>query len=87
VNADGSDLRQCTCETPSWRTNPVDDVRGYHLRRARSERSLAYQSANDRVSDAHMSLSALHLQRLLRLDREVAERTPAWSSRLGTDGT
>ncbi len=63
----------------------MHDARGYHLRRARSERELAYRSRDERVSDAHMNLSALHLERLLRLDRELAERTPAWSSCLGAE--
>jgi hypothetical protein len=39
----------------------------YHLRRARSEREVAYRSANELAADAHMCLSALHLQRALLL--------------------
>ncbi len=39
----------------------------YHLRRARSERDTAYRSADDCASEAHMRLSALHLERALRL--------------------
>ena len=39
----------------------------YHMQRARSERDLAYQSANAESSDAHMRLSALHLERALLL--------------------
>jgi hypothetical protein len=39
----------------------------YHLRRARSERDVAYRSANELAADAHMRLSALHLQRALLL--------------------
>ena len=42
--------------------------REYHLRRARSERHIAYRSADDRASNAHMRLSALHLQRALVLE-------------------
>ncbi len=61
----------------------MDELRGYHLKRSRSERELAYQSGDDRASDAHMRLSTLHLEQLLRLDREAAARAPAWSSTLG----
>ena len=39
----------------------------YHLQRARSERDLAYKSGNSDASDAHMRLSALHLERALLL--------------------
>lgn len=39
----------------------------YHLERARSERDLAYKSSNAEASDAHMRLSALHLERALVL--------------------
>ena len=42
----------------------------YHLQRARAERNIAYRAINACVSDAHMKLSALHLQRALLL-REV----------------
>ena len=40
----------------------------YHSHRARSERDMAYRSADDRVSDAHLRLSALHLSRALLLE-------------------
>ena len=40
----------------------------YHLQRARSERDIAYRSADACASDAHMRLSALHLQQALLLD-------------------
>ncbi len=63
----------------------MEDLRGYHLKRARLERELAYRSGDERVSNAHMSLSVLHLQHLMRLDREHAQRVPEWSSRLGAD--
>ena len=39
----------------------------YHLRRARSERDIAYRSADALAADAHMRLSALHLHRALLL--------------------
>ncbi len=39
----------------------------YHLSRARTERGIAYRSADPCVSDAHMRLSVLHLQRALLL--------------------
>ena len=39
----------------------------YHMQRARFERDLAYRSANAEASDAHMQLSALHLQQALLL--------------------
>jgi hypothetical protein len=42
----------------------------YHLQRARSERNIAYRATQACVSDAHMKLSAMHLQRALLL-REV----------------
>lgn len=51
--------------------------RDYHSERARAERELAYRSADERASDAHMRLSALHLSRALILaevDRRVMER-------------
>jgi len=64
----------------------------YHLRRARSERDMAYRSGIGVAADAHMRLSALHLQRALLLQtvrtrsvgnvhpfrgRPVAETSPA----------
>lgn len=39
----------------------------YHLRRARSERDVAYRSDSAVAADAHMRLSELHLQRALLL--------------------
>lgn len=39
----------------------------FHLRRARSERELAYRSGDGIAADAHMKLSALHLQQALLL--------------------
>jgi hypothetical protein len=63
----------------------VGDVRGYHLRRSRTERTLAYQSGDERISNAHMTLSALHLRSLLRLERELVAKAPAWSSCLGAE--
>ena len=52
----------------------------YHLRRARTERDIAYRSGDPCVSDAHMQLSALHLQRALLLQEvrraPVANVTP-----------
>jgi len=39
----------------------------YHLRRARSERQVAYRLGVGVAADAHMRLSALHLQRALLL--------------------
>ena len=39
----------------------------YHLQRARTERDIAYRSANAWASDAHLRLSALHLARALLL--------------------
>ena len=35
----------------------------YHLQRGRSERDIAYSSADDYASEAHLKLSALHLKR------------------------
>ena len=35
----------------------------YHLTRARSERDIAYRSADALAADSHMRLSVLHLQR------------------------
>ena len=39
----------------------------YHLGRWRAERDIAYGAALSSAADAHMSLSALHLQRALLL--------------------
>jgi len=39
----------------------------YHLRRAQSERDVAYRSDSAVAADAHMRLSELHLQRALLL--------------------
>lgn len=36
----------------------------YHLNRSRTERDAAYHATNAAVSDIHMRLSALHLQRV-----------------------
>ena len=46
----------------------------YHLRRARTERDLGYRTANALAADAHMRLSALHLQRALML--RTVQRVP-----------
>lgn len=46
----------------------------YHLQRARSERGIAYRSANALAADAHMRLSALHLHRALLL--QAVRREP-----------
>jgi hypothetical protein len=40
----------------------------YHSARARIEREIAYRSADPRVSDAHLRLSALHLSKALLLE-------------------
>jgi hypothetical protein len=39
----------------------------YHLRRARSERNIAYRVGDCAAADAHMRLSALHLRQALVL--------------------
>ena len=39
----------------------------YHLRRARCEREVAYRLGDGLAADAHMRLSALHLQQALLL--------------------
>ena len=46
----------------------------YHLRRARSERDVAYRSGDGLASDIHMRLSALHLSQALLL--QAARRGP-----------
>jgi hypothetical protein len=46
----------------------------YHLHRARAERDIAYRSADNCVSDVHMRLSALHLQRAMLL--QDVQRSP-----------
>jgi hypothetical protein len=51
----------------------MNGEREYHSARARAERELAYRSADERGSDAHMRLSALHLSRALILS-EVNRR-------------
>ena len=45
----------------------------YHLRRARAERDIAYRSGEPCVSDCHMRLSALHLQRAMLLQAVLRE--------------
>src|SRR3954464_10485246 len=45
----------------------------YHLRRARSERDVAYRLGDGVAADAHMRLSALHLARALLLQRVKTE--------------
>ncbi|MBA3510435.1 hypothetical protein [Sphingomonas sp.] len=45
----------------------------YHLRRARTERDIAYRSGEPCVADCHMRLSALHLQRALLLQEVLRE--------------
>ena len=46
----------------------------FHLRRARVERDTAYRSGAPAISDAHMRLSELHLQRALLL--QAVRREP-----------
>ena len=46
----------------------------YHLHRARIERDIAYRSGSPAISDAHLRLSALHLQRALLL--QAVRREP-----------
>jgi hypothetical protein len=60
----------------------MNDLREYHLRRARAERALAFSAAHEGASHAHLNLSALHLERLEKLDSERSQ-SPSWSSRLG----
>ena len=51
----------------------------YHAQRARTERDLAYRAPDERVSDAHLRLSALHLSRAMVLgevDRRLGAATP-----------
>ena len=57
----------------------------YHLQRARSERDIAYSSADDYASEAHLKLSALHLERAKLLQEvrhaPVGNVTPFQSNR------
>jgi len=46
--------------------SPSTDLE-YHLGRARSERDVAYRTADGVAADVHMRLSALHLHRALLL--------------------
>jgi predicted SprT family Zn-dependent metalloprotease len=48
----------------------------YHAQRARTERELAYRAPDERVGDAHLRLSALHLSRAMVLE-EVDRRLGA----------
>ena len=51
----------------------------YHSQRARAERDLAYRAPDERVSDAHLRLSALHLSRAMVLeevDRRLGTAAP-----------
>ena len=60
----------------------------YHLARARAERNIAYRSADACVADAHMRLSALHLQHALMLrTRQGAPVGNAHPFRSSTDGS
>lgn len=45
-----------------------DSDREYHRRRARSELDMAYRAERQNVAEAHLRLSALHMERLRRLD-------------------
>jgi hypothetical protein len=59
--------------------------REFHAERARVERDLAYRAPDERVSDAHMRLSALHLSRALVLeevDRRLGAAAPAQQFRI-----
>jgi hypothetical protein len=47
--------------------------KAYHAQRARAERDLAYRAPDERVSEVHLRLSALHLSRALMFD-EVDRR-------------
>jgi hypothetical protein len=44
----------------------------YHAQRARTERELAYRAPDERVGDAHLRLSALHLSRAMVLEELIA---------------
>ena len=46
----------------------------YHLQRARTERDVAYRSADGVAADVHMRLSALHLAQALLL--QAVQRGP-----------
>jgi hypothetical protein len=83
VNADGQPLQQWPSK--DLEALAMNELREYHLRRARSERHLADRSCHARAFDAHMGLWALHLKRLELLDRKVADHAPDWSTCLGTD--
>ena len=65
-------LSQLREHRPRGQSQMPDRSRGtdveYHLRRARSERDIAYRSADGLVADPHMRLSALHLHRALLLE-------------------
>jgi predicted SprT family Zn-dependent metalloprotease len=54
----------------------------YHAQRARTERELAYRAPDERVGDAHLRLSALHLSRAMVLE-EVDRRLGAVETRGG----
>jgi hypothetical protein len=54
----------------------------YHAERARTERELAYRAPDERVGDAHLRLSALHLSRAMVLE-EVDRRLGAAEPRRG----
>ena len=45
----------------------LDDDRQYHSDRARAELDWAYRAERTAVAEAHMRLSALHMQRLQEL--------------------
>jgi hypothetical protein len=48
----------------------------YHAHRAKTERELAYRTADEVAADVHLRLSALHLSRamiLQEVDRQIGE--------------
>jgi hypothetical protein len=52
--------------------SPISDLE-FHLQRARCEREVAYRLGDGVAADAHMRLSALHLQRALLLQKVRTE--------------
>jgi hypothetical protein len=57
-----------------------DDIK-FHTDRAMSEIALAARCADHRAADAHLSLSALHLERMRELTERLARPralSPAW---------
>lgn len=58
------------------------DESEYHLERARVELDLGFRSEDCRAAEAHIRLSALHMQRMKELDQACGGTAPAAPPRI-----